>query len=371
MSFISILSRFFKRIKSHDGNYDLSSRWVHYSNGLILDSKNSGQPVWMVGSIWFEKWFHSLEDKLELSLGKRLIQASSEELEYYLLSNRIFAPKNNNIDDWKHLIMDFHQKGLGTFSFYGEDGTDVKILITDYSNINIAIGYLSSAWEYMSGKRYKSSWADSESSILLTLSPSSDTFPPPVASINLSQHRGEKSVSNSSEWWEMLSLGSEGCWYIQNSRKLIISSDMFEKFITSSIPFIQLNRNSRYDNYKWNDIDASNSTWWSASAESSRELFILQSFHIMIREIKDWKKVGYNHLQKTGLGAIIDVENYDDGDGIIFTLHSLFHPSITCGILLACWERANGRNGKLEFTKNENHFSLKIFSGQSISEDIS
>ena len=161
MSFISILSRFFKRIKSHDGNYDLSSRWVHYSNGLILDSKNSGQPVWMVGSIWFEKWFHSLEDKLELSLGKRLIQASSEELEYYLLSNRIFAPKNNNIDDWKHLIMDFHQKGLGTFSFYGEDGTDVKLLITDYSNINIAIGYLSSAWEYMSGKRYKSSLADS------------------------------------------------------------------------------------------------------------------------------------------------------------------------------------------------------------------
>ncbi|MCP2507622.1 MAG: hypothetical protein NLN64_04960, partial [Candidatus Thalassarchaeaceae archaeon] len=133
MSFISIFLRFFKRIKSHEEDYDLSSRWVHYSNGLILDSKNSGQAVWLVGSIWFEKWFHSLEEKLELSLGKRLIQASSEELEYYLVSNKIHAPKNNNIDDWKFLMRDFHQKGLGTFSFYEEDDADIKLLITDYS----------------------------------------------------------------------------------------------------------------------------------------------------------------------------------------------------------------------------------------------
>ena len=145
MSFISIFLRFFKKIKPQDDDYDLSSRWVHYSNGLILDSKNSGQSVWMVGSIWFEKWFHSIEEKLELSLGKRLIQASSEELEYYLVSNKIRTPKNNNIDDWKYLMMDFHQKGLGTFSFYEQDDTDIKLLITDYSNMNIAIGYLSSA----------------------------------------------------------------------------------------------------------------------------------------------------------------------------------------------------------------------------------
>ena len=104
MSFISSFFRFLNRIKSDDGDYDLSSRWVHYSNGLILDSNNSGQAVWMVGSIWFEKWFHSLEEKLELSLGKRLIQASSEELEYYLASNKIHAPKNNNIDAIKNYL---------------------------------------------------------------------------------------------------------------------------------------------------------------------------------------------------------------------------------------------------------------------------
>lgn len=341
---------------------DIKSRWPHYSNGLILDSKSLGEPVWIVGSLWFEKWFLGLEERLETVMGKRLIHASSEAMEFFLVSNIIKKPKNNNIDNWKTIKLDFFEKGLGDFSFFDEDSGDIKILIQNYTNLNIAIGYLSAIWEYMTNKRFKSSWVDSESHVLLTLTPILDTFPSPLYNGNFIEDFHKYSIVNNAEWWEILTISPAGNWSINNSNKIIVSNDIFERFIQLSIPYLNTVKFLRSNNYSWDIGDKNESLWWSAAADSAREQFYSDSFHIMIREPEDWKNIGARHLQRTGLGKIINAKYCDSENGILLSLDSVFHPSITCGILLGCWERAYGRNGKLILTRSIDNYFVKIIS---------
>jgi hypothetical protein len=363
MSWLLSYFRNMKWNKSKIKNISIASRWSHYSNGLILDSKDSNNPVWIVGSIWFETWFLGLEERLQLVLSNRLMQSSSESMENYLIRNDLDPPKNNDIDMWKELETEWHERGMGIFSlFEKEENGDIKLLINNYPNLYIAIGYLLSAWETMMCSRYKSYWNDSELSILLTLTPTSDNFPPPQPISNGVFIDGKSSLSDSSEWWEMLKIDPEGSWSISNDRKMVVSRDLFERFIKSSIPYVNDINFPRLKNYNWNSIDDLNSIWWSAAADSARAMFISESYHVMIDKTDDWKNVGYRHLQKNGLGVINKVQRYDDNGGIILHMKSLFHPSISCGILLACWERAYGRNGQLIFTNENNMYIVKIFS---------
>ena len=160
----------------------------------------------------------------------------------------------------------------------------------------------------------------------------------------------------------MLTINDEGIWFTQNSRPLVISNDLFYRFEEKSLPFLSNVYFERFSDYDWGGLDMNRSNWWSASADSARERFIDSSHHIMIREDDDWKKVGNKHLKMYGLGGIIDAESSDNFGEIIFKIESFFHPSIICGILLACWERAYGKKGKLFLNSKEEIFLVKISS---------
>lgn len=360
------MSWFLKIFKKNKSNlikdFNPSNRWMHYSKGAILDKEDKSQMVWIVDSSWFEKWFFGIEERLGLILGKMLIQASSESTEYSLNTNKILTPKNKDINSWKKIHEDWMYKNLGTFSLYSQNSNQINLIINNYANLHICIGSLSSALEYLNDIRYKFHWSDSETNIILTLESSIDIFPPPN-SLNITNNDFSqvKKVPNS-DLWEMLTINEEGTWFIQNSRPIVISNDLFYRFEEKSLPFLKNKHFERLSDYDWEDLDMHRSNWWTASADSARNQFIDSSHHIMIREDDDWKKVGNKHLKRYGLGGIIDAESLDNFEAILFTIESFFHPSIICGILLACWERAYGKKGKLFLTSEEAVFFVKISS---------
>ena len=359
-----MMSWFLKIFKKNKRNlikdFNPSNRWIHYSNGAILDKEDKSQMVWIVDSNWFEKWFFGIEERLGLILGKMLIQASSESTEYSLNTNKILTPKNKDIESWEKLYVDWMYKNFGSFSIYSQNSNQINLMINNYANLYICIGSLSSALEYLNDIRYKFHWSDSETNIILSLQSSIDIFPPPnsLKITNYDFSRVKKDPN--SDLWEILSINEEGTWFIQNSRPLVISNDLFYRFEEKSLPFLKNTHFERLSDYDWGDLDTHRSNWWTASADSARKQFIDSSHHIMIREDDDWKKVGNKHLKKYGLGGIIDAESLDNFEEILFTIESFFHPSIICGILLACWERAYGKKGKLFLTSEEEVFLVKI-----------
>jgi hypothetical protein len=343
-------------------DFNPSNRWMHYSNGAILDKEDERQMVWIVDSNWFEKWFFGIEERLDIILGKMLIQASSESTEYSLNANKISTPKNKDIESWEKLYEDWMYKNFGSFSIYSQDSNQIDLMINNYANLYICIGSLSSALEYLNDIRYKFHWRDSETNIILSLESSIDIFPTPNP-LNIANYDFSRLEKNSnSDLWAMLSINEEGPWFIQNYRPLVISNDLFYRFEEKSLPFVTNIYFERLSDYDWEGLDTHRSNWWTASADSAREQFIDSSHHIMIREDDDWKKVGNKHLKMYGLGGIIDAESLDNFEEILFTIESFFHPSIICGILLACWERAYGKKGKLFLTSEEEVFLVKISS---------
>ena len=341
-------------------DFNPSKRWIHFSNGLILDEADNHQSIWITDSNWFEKWFFGVEERLGLILGKRLIQASSDSFEYSLIFNKAQIPKNKDIGSWKELHEDWMYRSFGKFSLYSVDSKTTKFLITNYANLYITIGYLSSAFEYINGARYKFHWNDSETSILLIFEPTNQFFPYPSKSNNFDYNFSDFKKTHNSEIWDMLSIEDDGAWYVQNSRKMIVSRDLFFRFEEQCMPSLKKIDFVGLSNYDWGIKDELKSLWWSASADSARELFIASSYHILIREDSDWKKVGQKHLSMYGLGNITHAESVDKSGGIIFQLETSFHLSLSCGILLACWERAYGMKGKLILNSDKNYFFVKI-----------
>ena len=352
---------FGKKNVNFNKNFHPSNRWIHYSNGAILDNENKKQTVWIIDSNWFERWFTGIEERLDLVLGKMLIQASSDSTEYSLVTNRVRRPKNKDIIHWSYIIEDWMYKNFGSFSKYLHNSNQINLTINNYANLYVSIGSLSSALEYHNNTRYKFHWNDSETEIILTLEPSNDVLPLPKSlKLNNCDFSKEK-ISNNLHLWETFSIKEEGIWFIQNSRPLVISNDLFHRFEENSLSFLSNLHFDRSFDYHWGDLDVHRANWWTASADSARERFIESSHHIMVREDEDWKNVGNKHLKSYGLGNIIDAKSYDEFGRIIFEIESFIHPSLICGILLGCWERAYGKKGGLILTSKENNYFVKIY----------
>ena len=71
-------------------------------------------------------------------------------------------------------------------------------------------------------------------------------------------------------------------------------------------------------------------------------------------------------LAMNGLGGVDSVKEIDSHGGVEIYLSSIFHPAVSGGILLACWERAFGRQGKIEFSFNSGAVSAILSSSVEI-----
>ena len=56
-----------------------------------------------------------------------------------------------------------------------------------------------------------------------------------------------------------------------------------------------------------------------------------------------------------------------ENGGVTFNFTSIFHPAISSGILLGCWERAFGRNGRLNAVIQDAKLTIEIHPSREIS----
>ncbi len=108
--------------------------------------------------------------------------------------------------------------------------------------------------------------------------------------------------------------------------------------------------------------------WWTAAADSMRESFIQSNHHIFISKPEDWIQVARRHLSQHGLGALLSATSLDANGGIELKFRTAFHPALSGGVLLGCWERAYGRNGRLECDFSAQAVALRIRPSRAIAD---
>ena len=240
------------------------------------------------------------------------------------------------------------------------------MLIEHPASAPMCSGLLTSAWEKATMKRYRFVWSQSsQDALILTLNLDHKDLPNPSQQNPVWPNSVSDTVNYdlTKEPWEDLRIESFGIWSIMNERKMIVHRDLILRFEEFCLPYITFIESGRKD-IEWPLEDSQRGLWWTAAADSMRKAHYDSGLHVLISRPEDWIVIGRRHLSMNGLGSVQSAEAFDSHGGVKITLENTFHPALSGGVLLACWERAHGRRGKLKCSFNSG--SVELFLSSSV-----
>ena len=348
---------------------EIKQRWAYQTNGSIKDRNSSTLDSYaaLISTNSFENWFFGLEQRIGQSLGRRLAHAALEHEEYMLKNSRLKPPSGSEITNWSKYNLGWHTRGLGEFrKLYDED--EIKLIIEKPASTSVCSGIIASAWEIATKKRYRFVWSqNTRDELIVSLQLDEKEIPSPSMIEPSWPFSTLESVDLeiAERIWEDLRIESNGYWSILNERHMILHRDLFLRFEEYCLPYITKLESGR-ENFVWPIEDEKRILWWTALADSVRKSTYDRGLHILVSKPEDWIAIGRRHLAMNGLGRVESVKKIDPHGGVEIYLSSIFHPAVSGGILLACWERAYGRQGKIEFSFNSGAVSVILSSSVEI-----
>ena len=306
-----------------------------------------GQKIWMVSPRWMNALFSNLEMKTSLSLGRKIAHASSES-EEFLMSLQEYSPRGKNPRKWKYFSEGRLCRGLGEIEIIEDSTEKTIILVNRFCSGPLDAGIIASTWEKATGKRHKFRWSESKDVLMVELTEDEVDIPSPQE-IKKSWNAIDGIAENSSivQWSDIRELESGG-WEIDGERKIMIHRDLILRFEEFTIAQIASLRDSREEDYIWEDVVGKRAIWWTAVADSCRQLFSDSEKHVMISEAKDWTNSSIRNLSLQGLGRLSNPKLNTENGELNSEIVGCFHPAISGGILLGCWERSTGVKGRIK-----------------------
>ena len=349
-------------------------RWTPIDDGTYSDMARDYDPnkiAWRVGVGWFESWFQGLEQRVGQSLGRRLAHAAVEYEEHMMrFETEWHAPSGRDPASWSSTIEDWESRGLGRFELLDDD-EETRVLVDRPASGPICSGLVAAAWERATGERHRFLWSESAGEgLVITLTPDDAQVPEPKPRRPTwnDQETGMplNGLPESDELWGDLRVESSGHWSIMNERRMFLHRDLILRFEDYCVPYLDGIHEGREGDYAWEGLDDKRSAWWTAAADSARERFVAEGHHVLIRDPSDWVGVARRHLSYHGLGGIESTAGTDEHGGVCLGFTSVFHPAIASGVLLGCWERAYGRNGRASVRFENGRARLELRSSREI-----
>ncbi len=364
---------FLKRDKIPDDPAELiRKRWVHHEDGTIRDTIRTGKndsaaAIFSVRQ--FEAWFYGVEQRLGQSFGRRLAHAALEHEEFMLNQPGLNAPSGRVPDNWSDYERDWQSRGLGRYSSL-EDEEASRLLVEHPASASICAGFLTAAWERATGTRHKFVWTQNAQAGLVVTLESDDLESPAPKSQHVAWGDSDPGLTDLDQIesvWEDLRLEADGIWSIMHDRRMVLHRDLILRFEEFCLPYIEGIKEGR-QKMSWPLEDEQRSAWWTAAADSMRQTVFDSGIHILVSKPEDWLSISSRHLGLNGLGLVENATQADAQGGVQLRLKGCFHPALSGGVLLACWERAHGRRGSLKCTFNSGAVHLLIGSSVTIAD---
>ena len=144
---------------------------------------------------------------------------------------------------------------------------------------------------------------------------------------------------------------ADGLWTVEGTRMITLHRDVLLRFESLAIPHLSNSARSTDPRTSWiglNDTDTA--VLWDAIAEALREQFHASGELVLIAEAAHWLRVSAAHLGSAGLGDVVNAESIDELGGVNLDIPVCTHPALATGILLGCWERSEGRQGRCDWS---------------------
>ncbi len=301
----------------------------------------------------------NIELRTSLSLGRKLAHASSES-EEFLVSLQKERPRGKDLRKWKGYYEERFSRGLGEIEVIDLSTSKTTVLINRYSSGPMEAGIFTSSWETATGKRHKFRWSESSKVLMVELNEDKLEVPSPRVINGRWPETIEKNDTDGHVDWEDIRELDSGGWELTGERKFILYRDLMLRFEDYSIHNIDTVRDSRIEDYKWIGVEEKRALWWTAVADSSRQLFSDSGRHVMISGAEDWASISIRNLSLNGLGILSNPRLEIETGEINARLLGCFHPAICGGILLGCWERSTGVKGRITMNLESETLGINI-----------
>ncbi len=353
-------------------DYDLQNRlrrrFKFDSSGQIIDTTNN-ESMWLVGVDFWKKWFMFLEEEIGQPLERKLSYAS-EEHETLRIQNRVEVKgipkplwgKTKAQLNW--INCDWLERGIGELESLDVNGAKFTGRIFS----SLASGQVVSFASKIYNQSFRHLWNDSG-----------------VHGTNIGfenrgvQLPGVKEVK--SDWIDsknntISEIGEQllnpmkgdvgGTWNLETRRCIFLGRDLLIR-LSKNIS-LSISESSNVDSgTHWEIADDDLKIVWSALSEAAKRAFIDSEEHVLIADDSHWQYVFSDNLACAGLGQFISANSFGENGEVELVFHATVHPAISVGILLGCWQRSEGRDGKVEWNNIGGVHHVKITPKREIS----
>ena len=349
----------------------LFSRWRIDDSQRIIDRDCNDEPVWLVSSGFWRDWFAEIEDVMDTPLERRLSYASESHetwrLQQRMITEQLPNPiigKNKSRLNW--INAEWEERGIGKLSSLIGD----ELIVSGRCISAQASGQVCAIMAIIRNSSLRHLWRDYGPERTLVSLENRGALLPPVIDAKMTWNFLRCGGDRPMEKLENSALNMvDGHLYIDSIKHIFISRDLVLR-MAENIALQELIPNSD-ERTEWNGISSDEGVVWSAMAEATRRVFIAEGEHVLIGDSSHWNNVIEVNLTQYGLGKLCSVKSIGDYGEIQFSLEGGIHPSLCVGILLGCWQRSEGRDGRAKWWQNGHVQMIEITPRRALADPIS
>ncbi len=345
-------------------------RW---NSGFYLDKEYSDEPCWLVSSSGFAHWFELLQENLQLNLGRRLAHAAADSEELRLdsieLKHSFFQKRKKILSEINY---DWKSRGLGSLKVPSGSHKLKKLELEVHGRLqsSFSSGMANSAWEFITKKRHRFRWEDRGKDVALAhLEQDGIEVKKPIKIDKIGAYKSiEFNEIDSNPLRKPFELKFGG-WELLGERHIFLYQDfiyrLVENITTYASDSYSVSLNADWEVFQ---ISETEKKVWSGIAQASSEMFRQGGELFMIDNPQGWVGASQAELVNKGLGAVTKSKGIDSNGGIELEFCNIFHPAIVTGVILGCWSRSEGRDGKASWKSDNGELKLQITSKSEIAE---
>ena len=324
-----------------------------FENSILRDRGRGGAAIWCVTKTHFDAWFNALEAESGLTLGRRLAHAAAESDEALAaagapLPTAWFSQLKKRL---AAINADWALRGIGQLEILEAGDTEQLLLVQQRIRGDVAAGSAASAWERIHESRFRFQWADGGAGqSIIELTPDARAIPSakrqfnPFWSAATSSSPPTKQAEAPDLAFEFAYEERPGEWTVEGRRRFMLAHDLFHRFEQIATPHFSGDANAKFN---WGIEDADSTAFFDAVCEAERQTVYAEGHLVLIDSVDRWHDICRAHLSSTGMGHLAVTEGLDGHGGVRLKFASVLHPALVAGTVLALWERAHGRNGKV------------------------
>ena len=326
-------------------------------NGHIFDSDGNHLLLWK--AMEFESWWIHFEKIIGIPMGRKMVNAATDEEEFHIMNNNLFEVGRFFKKSRKKSIIASRWLQYG----WGELQIDDEQILTP-TIAPFTVGVALAAIEYYRGSRFKTSWTQPNSElIILNLKEDSRDISPSKKVTEFSWTKDcDSNYSSHLEVGDFQVVRKNGGWDYEGERMVFIPANILTRLLYNTQSRTLAIGDELYQSVNFVGLTDAEKSTFLCTALSMANVIEKSERPIYILSDSEWIDKCQHLLGKFGFICPTEVSSLDENGGVEFSFNHSPTLPFSIGALMAFWQRAHGRIAKMHINLSGKQCVVKISS---------